>query len=522
MISMLSIDSLANAAARGRIQAAYSADVFRDAARQWAEILGQHLGEVLARSTPVLNWNDPIPNCELARGFLNGAPNPNPAPDPATTQNLQNRFQDLLRVMLARGHNLHHPHYVGHQVPPPVPLAGLFDALGSVTNQVMAIYEMGPWGVAVEQALVGRLSEAIGWDPELSAGIVTHGGAAANLTALLAARNISLGDTWEAGINTAGPLPVLVTQADAHYSMTRAAGIMGLGTRQVIKADLDSRRRMDPAKLDATLTRLKQDGHPIVAVVACACATPIGAFDPLNEIADICEKHQVWLHVDAAHGGSALLSTRYRHLLAGLERADSVVWDAHKMLFVPALCAFVFYRQKAHSFRAFQQEAQYLFDPSAPDLREFDGGVRTLECTKRTATYGLWGLWSLYGPGLFADLVDVCFDLGATLYAKLSAAPDFEPLHEPQCNIVVFRHIPANLRNAPEEVISDFQLQLRRRVIQSGEFYIVHCVINGVAALRTTLMNPLTTSEDLDQLLETLRKYGSALCDENSKYRTEQ
>ncbi|MDB5386279.1 MAG: L-2,4-diaminobutyrate decarboxylase [Planctomycetaceae bacterium] len=508
---MQSIDIIANAAARERIQATYSPELFQDAARQWAEILGQHLESVLARKTPVLNWNEPVSNCEFARSFLDDSSSEDRANSNTRHPQILDRFQELLRVMLARGHNLHHPHYVGHQVPPPVPLAGLFDALGSVTNQVMAIYEMGPWGMAVEQALVGRLSEAIGWDPKLSAGIVTHGGAAANLTALLAARNVTLGDTWEAGFNRGSPQPVLVTQADAHYSMMRAAGIMGLGTRQVIKAELDSLRRMDPVKLDLTLTRLQDAGHPIIAVVACACATPIGAFDPLPEIADACQKHGVWIHVDAAHGGSALLSGRYRHLLRGLERADSVVWDAHKMLFVPALCAFVFYRQKQHSFRAFQQEAQYLFDPSAPDLREFDGGVRTLECTKRTAAYGLWGLWSLFGPSLFADLVDVCFDLGATLHAKLTAAPDFEPLHEPQCNIVVFRYIPAELRGASDEVISEFQLRLRRMVIQSGEFYLVHCVINGVAAFRTTLMNPLTTSDDLDQLLDTLRKCGSTL-----------
>ena len=413
--------------------------------------------------------------------------------------------------MLARGHNLHHPHYVGHQVPPAVPLSGLFDALGSVTNQVMAIYEMGPWGVAVEHAMVGRLAEAIGWDPHQSAGVATHGGAAANLTALLAARNVKLGDAWEAGLHGSGPAPVLVSQADAHYSMLRAAGIRGLGTRQWIKAELDDRRRMDPVKLDATLHRLASEGHPVIAVVACACATPIGAFDPLSAIADVCERHQVWLHVDAAHGGSALLSPKYRHLCAGLERADSVVWDAHKMLFVPALCAFTLYRNRANSYRAFHQEAQYLFDPSAPDLREFDGGLRTLECTKRTNTYGLWGLWSLFGPQLFADLVEVTFDLGSQFHALLTAAADFEVLHEPQCNIVVFRHIPASLQTASAEVLGAFQLRLRREVISSGEFYLVHNVMDGVPALRVTLINPLTTPGDLNQLMDTLRAHGERI-----------
>ena len=180
-----------------------------------------------------------------------------------------------------------------------------------------------------------------------------------------------------------------------------------------------------------------------MAVVACACATPIGAFDPLEDVAAVCRRHGVWLHVDAAHGGAALLSDRHRHLVAGLEQADSVVWDAHKMLFVPALCAFVFYRDRAHVFEAFRQDAPYLFDPAAPGLADYDSGLRTVECTKRAAAFGLWGVWSLFGPQLFADMVDVTFALGRTLYEKLSAADDFVPLHEPQCNIVVFRHVPA-------------------------------------------------------------------------------
>ena len=301
---------------------------------------------------------------------------------------------------------------------------------------------------------------------------------------------------------------MLVVQADAHYCIARAAGVLGLGTKHVVKVGLDERRRMDVRVLDETLRDLKSKGHPIVAVVACACSTPIGAFDPLNAVADVCERHQVWLHVDAAHGGSALLSERHRHLVAGLERADSLVWDAHKMMFVPALCAFLFFKDQRHSYEAFHQNAPYLFDPSAPGLSEFDLGLRTFECTKRAAVYGLWGVWSMFGPQLFTDLIDVTFDLGRIFHEKLLGASDFVALHEPQCNIVTFRHVPPELRNAPPERLGEFQRQLRRAVIESGEFYLVATNLNGVDALRVTLINPLTTPEHLDQLLETLRRQG--------------
>jgi L-2,4-diaminobutyrate decarboxylase len=181
------------------------------------------------------------------------------------------------------------------------------------------------------------------------------------------------------------------------------------------------------------------------------------------------------------------------------------------MLFMPALCAFVFFRDKRHRFEAFRQEAPYLFDPMAPGLAEYDSGLRTVECTKRAAAFGLWGIWSLFGPQLFADLVNVTFAMGQTFYEKLRSASDFEPVQEPQCNIVVFRYLPRTLAAATPDEVGRFQLALRRRLIESGDFYIVSTKIDGVGALRATIINPLTTPEHLDQLLATIRRFGDEL-----------
>ena len=523
--------------ARERIRAAYDPRLIEAAGHKLADLLARHLQSVQGSESVVLNWADPRAYIAEAAKFadeyawrapdLSPGAGPNvPGTSPATelsVESLSRRFGELVEISLARGINLHDPRYVGHQVPASVPIAGLFDAIGSVTNQPMAIYEMGPWATAVEQAMVEKLAGLLGWQGTGYAGIVTHGASLANLTALLVARNVALGESWEEGLSgepgasapgsksARSATPKLVVQADAHYCIARSAGILGIGTKNVVKAALDDKRRMDPEKLDATLSGLRTAGHPVVAVVACACATPVGAFDPLEEIAETCARYGVWLHVDAAHGAAALFSERHRHLVAGLERADSLTWDAHKMLFVPALCAFLFYKNKRHSYEAFRQNAPYLFDPSAPGLAEFDSGLRTVECTKRAAAFGLWGVWSLFGPQLFADMVDVTFALGRTFYEKLRAAPDFEALHEPECNIVVFRHVPDELRKAAPEHVGEFQWQLRRAVIESGEFYLVPTTHGGIAALRCTLINPLTTPEHLDLLLDSLRKHGRAI-----------
>lgn len=491
-----------------RLAALYDPELVRVTGHRLADLFADHFGHVQGRQSAALNWKPPALNVAEAGELLDHGTQDPTLPTPHA---VGERFAQLVRVALDRGQNLHSPHYMGHQVPPPIPIAGLFDAIGAVTNQPMAIYEMGPWATAIETALVERLGQKIGYPSGSFAGFVTHGGSIANLTSLLTARNVALSDAWEAGLARTDQPPVLLTSADAHYSVSRTAGVLGLGTRQIVKLPLDNRRRIDPQVLDSTLKTLRLSGTPIVAVSASACATPIGAFDPLEPIADVCEKHRVWLHVDAAHGGPVLFSETHRSLLAGIERADSVVWDAHKMMHVPALCTFVFYKNAEHRFEAFRQEAPYLFDPSDPGLAEFDSGLKTLECTKRGAAFGLWGLWSLFGESIFNDLIDVTFALAKSFYEKLAAAPDFTPLHTPQANIVAFRYLPSTLQEATPEAIGALQRELRKEIIRSGSFYIVQTTLEGVPALRCTLINPLTTGSDLDDLLEELRRRGQQL-----------
>jgi L-2,4-diaminobutyrate decarboxylase len=498
------------AAARARVAAAYDPAALESAGQRLMSVLAKHFRQVESRDANVLNWKPPEVRVREARRFLDTysvALGNHPASDPT----FNSRLVELARESLARGQNLHHPRYVGHQVPAPIPLAALFDLVGSITNQCMAIYEMGPWATAAEHAVIDAVGERLGFSPGQFAGLVTSGGSVANLTGLLTARNVTIGNAWSAGLSGRDPAPVLLAQADAHYSVTRSAGILGLGTNQIVLAALDGRRRMDANRLEESLRDLRSRGVPVVAVSAAACATPIGAFDPLADIGDVCRRHGVWLHVDAAHGGALAFSARHRHLLAGIEQADSVVCDAHKMMFMPALCAMLFYRNREHRIATFHQDAPYLFDPTCPELRDYDSGIVNLECTKRAAAFGVWGIWSMFGPELFGDLVDVTIDLAQRFHAMLEAADDFEALHEPQCNIVAFRYVPEELRDAPIEKLDAFQLQLRRAVIESGEFYLVQSRIDGRPVLRTTMMNPLTTADDLRELLDCLRQFGKEL-----------
>lgn len=479
-------------AARARIARAWDPELFRDSGAAVVQQIAQHLNDVQNRDTAVLNWAEPLDNIAAAAESLRSAP-------VATTE----RIAELTTQLLSSGQNLHHPGYIGHQVATPSPIAGLFDAIGAITNQVMGVYEMGPFTTAIERAVAAELGQRIGWAPGTFSGVVTHGGSLANLTALLAARNLGVPDSWSSGL-AGDDQPCFIANADAHYSISRAAGIMGVGAENLVAAPLNASRSIETNALDALIDQLQSAGRRVIAVAASSCSTPTGAFDDLNAMADVCEKHNVWFHVDAAHGGGALFSKRHRHRLDGIARADSVVWDAHKMLAVPALCAFVFFRQRSHGVAAFRQDAPYLFDDEHPDEREFDSATRTLECTKRAAALGIWGLWSLFGPQLFEDLVDLTFALTRRFCELLSEAPEFECPWEPQANILVFRFRPDG--EFDQKQLNKLHSDVRRELIRAGQYYIVQTEIDGVVWLRVTVMNPLTTEADLVGLMQTLRE----------------
>jgi L-2,4-diaminobutyrate decarboxylase len=200
-------------------------------------------------------------------------------------------------------------------------------------------------------------------------------------------------------------------------------------------------------------------------------------------------------------------------LLRGIERADSVVWDAHKLLMMPALVTAVLFKAGDHAYDAFAQHASYLFAQSsatAPSATWWDLGQRTLECTKRMMAIELWTALRVHGTSWFGAVVDRLFELARTFADKLSAAPDFELALAPEANIVCFRYRPGGVGEdaspRPGPVLDALQRALRQRVLEDGRFYIVGTQLATGYHLRSTLMNPLATPRDLDDLLACIRE----------------
>ena len=244
----------------------------------------------------------------------------------------------------------------------------------------------------------------------------------------------------------------------------------------------------------------KARGRKVLGVVASACTTSTGSFDPIDAIADFCEARDLWVHVDAAHGASFLLHPDRERWLRGIQRADSVVWDLHKMMLMPALITAVLFREGRRSYEAFAQEASYLFEGHDPQAEWYNIGQRTLECTKRGMGATAYALLAAKGTDYFRDYLDRMLVLTGGIVERLKASSHWELAVDPEVNIVCFRYLFPGSQDAQNRA----QVRLRDALVGGGDFYIVRTQIEGVVYLRTTIINPATTSQDLDALLDQL------------------
>ncbi|MBN1253470.1 MAG: aminotransferase class I/II-fold pyridoxal phosphate-dependent enzyme [Bacteroidales bacterium] len=411
--------------------------------------------------------------------------------------NIKNLFTDFLEDSI----HIHNPKYMGHQVCPPLPISAIAELFGSLLNNGQAIYEMGPIANAMERVILEWLSAKIGY-PKSAFGVLTSGGSIGNLTALLAARQSESNiDAWENG--TKNQTFAIMVSEQAHYSVSRAVKIMGWGEKGIIKLPVDANFKVDISKLEEIYKKTTSENIKIIALVANVCTTATGSFDPINEIADFCEKHKIWLHADAAHGGAALFSEKHKHKLNGLHRADSIVIDFHKMMMNSALTSAVLFKIGDKSYQTFSQKASYLLK----DKQAFEwhnSANRSLECTKYWMSIKPYSIIKAYGEDIFKEYVETTFNLAENFADIIMKSTDFELAVKPEANIVCFRYNP-NKKQLSEIEISELNTSLRKKLTEEGKFYIVQTDLNNETWLRVTLMNPFTNIKNIEDMLDELR-----------------
>ena len=416
-------------------------------------------------------------------------------PLPSNGRPLEEVLQRLERDVVSDANRLMHPMAMGHQVSPPLPVAIWLEPLVSALNQSIAVWEMSPTATLVETQLIRWMTELIGWGGD-AGGTYTTGGTEATFTALLAARAARLPGAWREGVGD--DPPVVVCGEHVHYAVTRAVAQLGLGTdRAVMVPSRDW--RMDPDALGQMLGDLSAAGRRVMAVVATAGSTATGSFDDLETIGGLCEERGLWLHVDGAHGASALLSSRHRVRLRGIERATSVAWDPHKMLLMPLQAGMLLVRDERLLDAAFAQRAPYLFHGPA-DERPIDKGVRSWLCSRRADVLKLWVALQRYGADGLGALYDGLCDAARVCAEEARARGTFEVLHEPESNILCFRWIGDGSRRA--EALDAINLSVRERWNRSGRGWITTTLLGGRRVLRVTIMNPRTTREHIVAMLD--------------------
>lgn len=416
------------------------------------------------------------------------------------------KLNDFVKQYLDVCTRLHHPAYIGHQVAVPHYAGALASLINGFTNNSAAIYEMGPGASAIEFYLMNWMLEKVGWNPspypsqgKLTAyqngepyggGVLTNGGSLANLTALLAARQQVAPDIWKKGLTN--DLALLASEG-SHYSVTRAAGILGIGQDNVYHLAQDEQGMIVPEKLSTSYQKAIGAGKKVIALVANACNTAVGTYDPLQRISAFCRRYDIWLHVDGAHGASALLSDKYKECLKGIEEADSLTWDAHKLMRTPTLCAALLFKDHRHLDNLFEQEASYLFhERNQPG---FDFGHRTIECTKSAMALKLFMVIAALGEKGLADYIDRQYELTMQAYYYINEQPDFICPVRPQSNILCFRTSGSDKQ----------QLFIRDQLHMRTSYYITTTRFRGRRYLRLTIMNPHTRLQEIISLVRNIR-----------------
>ncbi len=395
---------------------------------------------------------------------------------------------------------VHNPKCIGHQVTPTAPITALTAMMSGLLNNGMAVYEMGMAPSAMERVVTDLLCKKIGYNTH-SRGFLTSGGTLANLTALLAARKAKVqSDIWNEGHKQA--LGIMVSE-EAHYCVDRAAKIMGLGEKGIIKIPSTENYTMNTAILEKELQKAKTSGIEVFAIVGSAPSTATGVYDDLSTISKFAQEYDLWFHVDGAHGGAAIFSEKHKHTVTGIQYADSVVIDGHKMMMLPTITTALLFKNGNHAHATFSQKADYLLIQSK-DEDWYNKAKRTFECTKTMMSIHWYTMFKMYGEGIFDDYVTTLYDKGKTFGKIIEDSANFELAIKPNSNIICFRYIDKNLS---EQQLNDLNSKIRQYLLEDGEFYIVQTLLRDTRYLRCTVMNPFTEKEHFNRLLSKILDY---------------
>ena len=364
------------------------------------------------------------------------------------------------------------------------PIGAPVDMLASLGNHSMYTYKAAGALILIENLLIQALGERVGY--EQCGGLFTPGGSLSNLVAMLCARDAINSDYKETGL----PQGCRVyTSSESHYSIKKAAGLVGIGRANVIGISVDEEGRLCPKSLRAHIEKDRAEGLTPLMINATAGTTVRGAFDPFVEIAKIAKEFDVWFHIDGAFGGTALWDEDLAKSLRGCEHADSFTWDAHKAMGVPLTCSVLLTKDALSPNRSLSENASYLFQSNSDHLNP---GTRSLQCGRRNDALKLWASWQYHGTEGWGQRIRRQRALALTLAELISNRATFTLTEPPPFLNVCFEYTG----HSSEEICERLQIE-RRALIGYGR-------VKGRNVIRAALINPELTLSDLEDLLDSI------------------
>jgi L-2,4-diaminobutyrate decarboxylase len=414
----------------------------------------------------------------------------------------------LARVqpIIADSVNVTNRRTIAHLHCPPLIASLAAEVVVSTLNQSMDSFDQAPAATMLEQEMGRWLCKEAGFSSSADA-VFTTGGTQSNFMGLLLARDACISSRWNWPVQRSGLPPqasslrILCSEV-AHFTVEKSAYQLGLGTDIVVKIPVDQSFRMIPAALAESLAQLRKSDLVPMAIVATAGTTDFGSIDPLLEISAMAKNAGAWMHVDAAYGSALLLSARHRNKLRGIENADSISMDFHKLFWQPIPCA-AFLLRDASQFRHLEVHADYL-NPEAHDEAGIPNLVnKSLSTTRRFDALKLSFSLQVLGRDKFGQMVDRTLALATYAADYIRENSSLELIHQPELGCVVFRYRPGEKSNTDR-----LNRELRENLFHRGVAVLGHTRVRGQQCLKLTCMNPMTSEKDLQALLDLVVEEG--------------
>jgi glutamate/tyrosine decarboxylase-like PLP-dependent enzyme len=414
-------------------------------------------------------------------------------------------LEEVCRELTGQGFHVPSANYFGLMNPTPTYMAVLAEALVAALNPQLATLARSQLASKIECETVRWIGERVGWH-EAFDGTFTSGGNEANFSGVALALAAHFSQAIEEGVAAIGARPTLYASAEAHHSLDKSAGLLGLGRNSVRRVATNQQLQLDPAALEHSITRDRAAGHKPFCVVATAGTTNSGAVDDLAAVAEVCRRHQLWLHVDGAYGAAAIFSDRHRNLVRGIELADSLTIDPHKWLAMPFSAGVILTRHPQVLSRAFGVSTPYM--PKDGSAQNVDLFRISTQWSRRMNSLKLWLTLRVHGRQAYEEHIDRQLRLARSFASWVKSSPDYELTVEPALTIVNFRIRPEG-RN--DEQMAAANNAIVEAVTADGTSWISETRVNGRSVMRMMVISYLTEERHMQSLQQALSQAAAAV-----------